>query len=130
MQIKFSKELYPKFALIKTAYAFTNRAYVHLDTDGLYYVINWIPRGSQDVVTEGEFMNEMLTQCARYEILKKTRNLRELLAARAIASTMLDMSEMIKEDINTDTGIDNEDHMSSEDEILRDWFEENENSKI
>ena len=75
-------------------------------------------------------MNEMLTQCARYEILKKTRNLRELLAARAIASTMLDMSEMIKEDINTDTGIDNEDHMSSEDEILRDWFEENENSKI
>ncbi|OJU10974.1 MAG: His-Xaa-Ser system protein HxsD [Clostridiales bacterium 43-6] len=130
MQIKFSKELYPKFALIKTAYAFTNRAYVHLDTDGLYYVINWIPRESQEVVTEGEFMNEMLTQCARYEILKKTRNLRELLAARAIASTMLDMSGISKEDINTDNGNDNEDHMSSEDEILRDWFEENENSKI
>lgn len=128
MQIKFSKELYPKFALIKTAYAFTNRAYVHLDTDGLYYVINWIPRGSQDAVTEGEFMNEMLAQCARYEILRKTRNLRELLAARAIASTMLDMSGINQED--SDTDFDNEGLLSSEDEILKDWFEKNDCSKF
>jgi His-Xaa-Ser system protein HxsD len=128
MQIKFSKELYPKFALIKTAYAFTNRAYVHLDADGLYYMINWIPRESQDVVTEGEFMNEMLAQCARYEILRKTRNLRELLAARAIASTMLDMSGINQED--SDTDFDNEGMLSSEDEILKDWFEKNDCSKI
>lgn len=128
MQIKFSKELYPKFALIKTAYAFTNRAYVHLDADGLYYMINWIPRESLDVVTEGEFMNEMLTQCARYEILRKTRNLRELLAARAIASTMLDMSGINQED--SDTDFDNEGLLSSEDEILKDWFEKNDCSKI
>jgi len=128
MQIKFSKELYPKFALIKTAYAFTNRAYVHLDADGLYYLINWIPRESLDVVTEGEFMNEMLTQCARYEILRKTRNLRELLAARAIASTMLDMSGINQED--SDTDFDNEGLLSSEDEILKDWFEKNDCSKI
>lgn len=128
MQIKFSKELYPKFALIKTAYAFTNRAYVHLDADGLYYMINWIPRESLDVVTEGEFMNEMLTQCARYEILRKTRNLRELLAARAIASTMLDMSGINQED--SDTDFDNEGLLSCEDEILKDWFEKNDCSKI
>lgn len=32
-QLKYNKELYSKIALIKAAYNFTDRAYVHLDAD-------------------------------------------------------------------------------------------------
>ena len=36
-QLKYNKELYSKIALIKAAYNFTDRAYVHLDADKKYY---------------------------------------------------------------------------------------------
>ena len=32
-KLKFNKELYSKTALIKAAYNFTDKAYVHLDSD-------------------------------------------------------------------------------------------------
>ena len=38
-EMRFSKELYSKVALIKAAYNFTDRAYVHLDADQHYYYV-------------------------------------------------------------------------------------------
>ena len=40
MHISFSKELYPKSALLKAAYAFTDRAYVYLDADHDRYKVD------------------------------------------------------------------------------------------
>ena len=39
-QLKYNRELYSKIALIKAAYNFTDRAYVHLDADEKYYYVS------------------------------------------------------------------------------------------
>ena len=41
-KLKFNKELYSKTALIKAAYNFTDKAYVHLDSDDKYYLLHLI----------------------------------------------------------------------------------------
>lgn len=41
MEFKYKSDLYPKVALIKAAYHFTDEFYVHLDEkDGYYVVVN------------------------------------------------------------------------------------------
>ena len=54
--ITFSKELYPQIALIKSAYAFTDRAYIHLDADDRYYIVKIHPKEGHDPITEKEFI--------------------------------------------------------------------------
>ena len=118
-QLKFNKELYSKTALIKASYNFTDIAYIHLDTDEKYYYVsieNKQPEKKQ--LTKNEFENEMLAQSVRHVIYKDTKNIREIVLARAMASSVI-----VEKDI-----IENNDNSSfSEDEILKDWFESNDN---
>ena len=53
--MKFRKELYPKIALIKAAYNFTDEAYVHLDADDEYYYVSLAPKRSDCKVSEQRF---------------------------------------------------------------------------
>lgn len=113
--IRFLKEIYPKIAVIKSAYAFTDRAYVHLDAEGDYYLVNLKPKEKQDPVSEDEFINEMLCQSVRHEVLNQTRSLRELLFARAAASSYINPEQKL-EDLFPEVD-------ENETEILTDWFE-------
>lgn len=115
MELKFNKGLYPKTVLIKSAYSFTNRAYLHLDADGEYYTVSIIPKDGNEF-DASDFVNEMLCQAARYEIYKQTKELRKLTVARALASTVIVDSvdeSPEEEDIDMDS-------------VLKDWFEANE----
>lgn len=40
MQFKFNKYLYFKISLIKAAYNYTDKAFMHLDADENYYYVN------------------------------------------------------------------------------------------
>lgn len=118
-QLKYNRELYSKIALIKAAYNFTDRAYLHLDADKSYYYVFISTKDGQPEVTDQEFENEILAQSARHEIYLQTKNIRELMLARAVATSVVaprDEAEIDSE--NT--------HAFSEDEILKDWFEANE----
>ena len=118
-QLKYNRELYSKIALIKAAYNFTDRAYLHLDADKSYYYVFISTKDGQPEVTDQEFENEILAQSARHEIYLQTKNIRELMLARAVATSVVaprDEAEIASE--NT--------HAFSEDEILKDWFEANE----
>lgn len=118
-QLKYNRELYSKIALIKAAYNFTDRAYLHLDADKSYYYVSISTKDGQPEVTDQEFENEILAQSARHEIYLQTKNIRELMLARAVATSVVaprDEAEIDSE--NT--------HAFSEDEILKDWFEANE----
>ena len=118
-QFKFNRELYSKTALIKAAYNFTDIAYIHLDADDTYYYVMLEPKNSDVVIEENAFVNEMLAQSVRHEIYKQTRNIRELLLARAMAtSVILDDGEEWVE-------VDSDKTDFSEDKILADWFEKN-----
>lgn len=113
--LKFSKELYSKTALVKAAYNYTDRVYVHLDADEDYYYVALKSKDDRTSVSEEEFLNEMLAQSVRHEVYRQTKNIRELMLARAMASSIV--SEPTFEAFDDDTQF-------SEDEILKDWFEE------
>lgn len=120
-QIKFKKELYPKIALIKAAYNFIDKAYVHLDADEIYYYVSVERKTQESEIDEKSFINEMLAQSVRHEVYKETKNIRELLMARAMATSLVTDENMIEENEVSDE--------FSENEILKDWFEENEEIK-
>lgn len=119
-QLKYNRELYSKTALIKAAYNFTDRAYLHLDADKSYYYVVISMKDGQPEVTDQEFENEILAQSARHEIYLQTKNIRELMLARAVATSVVAPREEAEETDSEHT------HAFSEDEILKDWFEANE----
>ncbi|BCN31082.1 His-Xaa-Ser system protein HxsD [Anaeromicropila herbilytica] len=119
MQYKFNKELYLQKALMKAAYSFTDRAYVHLDCDKSYYIVSVDMKDNLDVITEKEFQNELLAQMVRLQISQETKSIRELVMARAFASSIIESTEEVilqpeeAKEINIE-------------KILKDWFEINE----
>ena len=123
MKLLFNRKIYPKTAVIKAAYMFTDRAYVHLDADETSYIAEVIMKPDFENVSELEFENEVLNQTARYEIGKKTRNIREMMVARAVASTVL-----IKNDAENDPYL--EDEITDTEDILTDWFEKYGNNNV
>jgi len=116
MEFKFSKELYPKTALIKSAYSFTDRAYIHLDANEDNYIVLL---EFKDGITFDfkEFENEMLAQTARYEVYRQTKDIRRLTVARALASTVIETFPA--DDDSDDSNYDI-------DEILTNWFDDDE----
>lgn len=116
--MKFNKSLYPKVSLIKAAYNFTDVAYLHLDSDNEYYYVSIESKQECDKVTENEFVNEMLTQAVRHEIYQQTKSIRELMLARALATSVI----MEDESMHT---IQITDQEPDENSILKDWYAEN-----
>jgi len=116
--LKFNKELYSKIALIKAAYNFTDKAYVHLDADDQNYYVSLSAKEEPTLISEEEFLNEILTQSVRHEVYRQTKNIRELMLARAMASSV-----MFEEEFDSYEDYE-ESEKYAEDEILKDWFKE------
>jgi len=116
--LKFNKELYSKTALIKAAYNFSDRAYIHLDADESSFYVYIEAKSGENAISENEFINEMLAQSVRHEIYQQTKNIRELLVARAMATSLIVDNEVIDEEVTEES--------FSESEILKDWFDSNE----
>ena len=117
-KLRFHKTLYPKIALIKAAYNFTDRAYIHLDMDGEYYLVHLVPKSGAEEISENDFTQEILAQTVRHEIYTQTKDIRQLLLARALATSVLSVSDNL---YNNDA-----EGEFSEEDILKDWFVENE----
>ncbi len=115
MVFKYKKELYPKIAVIKAAYHFTDVAYIHLDSDEEYYKVEITPKAGHSI-EELDFENQILAQTARNEIYKQTKNIREIALARALASSVVENNE---DDSDMSESI-------SADDILNNWFDKNE----
>ena len=122
MEIRVDKNIYSKQVLLKTAYSFSDRAYLHLSQDDQSWIIQWTNMPDQTIIPE-MFENEMLSQQLREELVEKTRDVRTLLLSRAFASSVLDTE-------STDTGTPNnaDDSMLNADgvvaeDILKGWFD-------
>lgn len=113
MQFKFDKSLYPKTAFIKAAYNFTDKVYLHLYQDSNYWIIDINSKAESESVQYSEFENEMLAQSVRCLIYSQTKNIRELILARAFASTMIS-TQGDQASLNENMNISN---------ALKDWFE-------
>ncbi len=116
---KFNKDLYSKEALIKAAYVYIDDYYIHLDCDDNYYYVTLdLKDGEQcEQLNEKSFLNELLIQETRRRINDATYGIREMMYARALASTVID-------DNDTEGQVEN--NSVDADGILVDWFDANE----
>ena len=117
MRFQFNRKLYSKIALLKAAYSYTDKAFVHLDADDTYYYVELTMKPDNQTVPEEEFVNEMLAQSVRHEIYLQTKNIRELMLARAMATTIVDDYDYEQPQLD-------EQNKYNENEILKDWFAE------
>lgn len=111
MKFVFNKELYSKSALIKSAYSFTDKAYVHIDANDKEYIVDLVEKEGQSIDLK-EFENEMLFQMTRLEVIEQTKDLRKLIVARAMASTLIEKNNK-----------DFSEESLADETILTDWFE-------
>lgn len=123
MEIRVDKSIYSKQVLLKTAYSFSDKAYLHLSQDNKSWIIQWTDMPDQTIKPE-MFENEMLLQQLREELVEKTKDIRTLLLSRAFASSALEI-----ESTDTNTPIITDDSMLNADEnvvaedILKGWFD-------
>ena len=121
--MSISKEMYTKDVLLKVAYLFSNRAYIHIElSENGNWQINMKMKNGFERVHPEEFENELLAETVRSKILKKTHTIRELLLARALSSSIVEDDNIIEkiveeQDCTSDQELYN---------ILEDWFEKNE----
>lgn len=114
MILFYNKKIYSKVALLKAAYHFTDKAYIHLDSDDSNYIVQ-IEAKSDTHINEKDFENEILAQVVRYEVYQQTKNIREISLARALASSVIEENEAGTALVNENISIEN---------ILKDWFDE------
>lgn len=113
---KYSKEIYSKEVLLKAAFAFTDKMYIHLDADETYYIVKLTSKtGSDEEAMYSQFENELITQETRKVVAERTRFIREMIVARALSSTIInkEIEDKAEQDFKAD-------------EILTDWFDQNE----
>lgn len=110
----YAKELYDKEVILKAAYAFTDCAYIHLDVKEGDYLVELVPKdGKEEEQLSLEFENELIAQETRRIVAEKTKNIREMIVARALSSTIVDLKA---------EGLSEEQDLFDADEILTDWY--------
>lgn len=60
MIFKFNRNLYSKEAMLKAAYRFTDKAYIHLDIEDEYFIVNISLKNNNTAINENDFKNEIL----------------------------------------------------------------------
>lgn len=115
MELRFDKSVYDRRALLKAAFRFTDRCYIHLQQDEAQWIVSWREKDGA-AVDSGEFENELIAQSLRLQLLEESAELRKILLARAMASTV----------IQEIPGPSGESGSAGQDEvqILRGWFDE------
>ena len=115
MELRFDKSIYDRRALLKAAFRFTDRCYIHLRQDEARWIVSWREKDGASV-DFGEFENELIAQNLRLQLLEDSAELRKIILARAMASTVIQEAP----------GPSGEDGATEQDEsqILRGWFDE------
>ena len=120
MEFQLDKTMYHKTALLKAAYKFLDRVYVHLSQSDCHWIISWSNKPG-NIVEPQELENELIEQELRYQLIAESSELRKILLARAMASTIIEKKP------------DEETPMISVDEdpgILESWYTNGQNTNI
>lgn len=113
----YEKDIYPTEALLKAAYSFIKKAYIHFSIDCQKIIVTFTAKSDEELpdTIALDFENALLAQTVRLQVYKQTHVIREVLMARAMSSTMTMDNDPVGlvEDNYLDDNIDN---------ILKDWF--------
>lgn len=77
MQYKVDKSFYHKTALLKAAYSFIDKAYIHLSQSDDSYIISWKNKG-QEIIQPEEIENELIEQELRFTLIQEHEELRKI----------------------------------------------------
>lgn len=114
---KYAKELYAKEVIMKAAYMFTDYAFIHLDVDTDNYLVSMKSKAKEsEEILLNRFENELIVQQARYMVTRDTKNIREMIVARALSSTIVNL---VKEPETLENKYNAND-------ILTDWYDTDE----
>lgn len=120
--LKISSDIYSRDCVLNTAYTFLDRAYILVDRDQNYFLIELRPKDSEQQAgarisqLAGEFQNELLNQEIRKTVMNRTCNVRELILARAMYSSYIEEPQLPEQS----------DETYSIDDIAKDWFQDEE----
>lgn len=91
LKMTFDAEMYPKEALLKASYFFIDRYYLHLRKVSEQYCVDISTKNEESLPDDiqKQFENELLSQTVRYQVYQETHDIREILVARAMASTVI-----------------------------------------
>ena len=119
---EYDSKIYEKSALIKAAYSFINEYYIHLEINdkGNYYISFTVKSEKSAPHIIERFENELLAQTVRQHVYRETKSLREIMVARAMASSMI-IDDVVTENIDTQSDSDQETNYNLN-AILIDWF--------
>ena len=114
----YDSKMYPKEAVLKAAYSFIDNYYIKLYMEEDTYKVEFYPKKdnyASQVVQE--FENELLAATVRYKVYQRTHVIREVMLARAMASTMImdEPMEILGSDVEENESLES---------ILKDWYDE------
>lgn len=111
--LTYNKELYSKNVLFKACYKFTEKAYIHLDSNETSFIVSIFPKDSEDSTDYAlEFANQIIEETNREIVIEQTKNIRQILFARSMASTLVYDQEIA----NIETNIEDK-------SAMKDWFD-------
>ena len=121
---RVSKELYSSTVVLKAAYSFLERCYIHIEDDGSDWVISAKLKDETESPEKVmfELENELIAQAVRERVITQTKSIREILMARAMSSTLIDTEDSVKRIEEESEDISNDELKS----ILTSWFDKNE----
>lgn len=117
---RYSSNVYSKEVILRAAYAFIDRYYIHIDKEENDYIVFINAKDEDgDVNIARLFENEMISSSIRMQVFQQTHAIREILLGRAMASTMI-----INDDEENETEMKEESSANNElKSILEDWFD-------
>ena len=118
---RYNASVYSRDIILKAAYAFIDKYYIHVDKQGNdYLVLISAKDGDGDANITELFENELISAAIRRQVFQQTHVIRELLLGRAMASTMI----MESDDEGNAIEMKEESSQNSElKSILEDWFD-------
>lgn len=90
-KVSVDLSVYGLTAVLKSAYRFSGRAYLHVQDAGQGKVDVWVRTKNGDAAETivGEFLNDLLDQRLREVVAAETRSERDLIMAHALSRTNL-----------------------------------------
>lgn len=125
--IKLNYEIYPLEVSMKAAYNYIDYVYIFIEKDSENtYCIEFENKNKKVDLDKiiSEFKNELLHEKIRRNISNETKNIREILLARALYGFALENNKLDKNSFNLnlkDSGIE-ESYKSDEENIGKSWF--------
>ena len=117
---RYSSNIYSREVILRAAYAFIDRYYIHIDKEDNDYIVFINAKDEDgDVNIARLFENEMISSSIRMQVFQQTHAIREILLGRAMASTMI-----INDDEENETEMKEESSANNElKPILEDLFD-------